>query len=295
MKIGYPCINTSLGCTANRTFRLASYSPEKLKEKIKTNLDCLSKILRYNKENGLLFFRIGSGLIPFASHPICRFNWQNYFKKEFAELGAFIKKNGFRISTHPGHFTLINSPSKEVVRNGVKDLIYHCQILDLMGLDNSHKVQIHVGGVYGDRKNSAAEFVKNFKTLPELVKVRLVIENDEKNYSARDCVEISWKVKIPVLFDTFHHEIFNNGESVERAFGAIRGTWGKKDGVPMLDYSSQDASKKIGAHAASIDLKHFRALMKRLEKENFDLMIEIKDKEKSALRAFAEIKRHMIK
>ena len=28
--VGYPCINRSVGCTANRTFRIASSNPEHL-------------------------------------------------------------------------------------------------------------------------------------------------------------------------------------------------------------------------------------------------------------------------
>lgn len=86
MKIGYPCINTSIGCTANSTFRLKNYSEENMVEKINNNLDCLEKILNYNVEKGFLFFRISSDLVPFASHPICTFNWRGYFKKRFREM-----------------------------------------------------------------------------------------------------------------------------------------------------------------------------------------------------------------
>jgi len=74
MKIGYPCINNSVGCTANKTFRLRNYSEEKLIEKVRANLACLQKILEYNLKNNSLFFRIGSDLVPFASHPVCKFN-----------------------------------------------------------------------------------------------------------------------------------------------------------------------------------------------------------------------------
>ena len=86
MKIGYPCINRSIDCKGDRTFRLKSYSEEKLIETVENNLNCLEKMLNYNIKNNLLFFRITSDLIPFASHQICQFDWQNYFKLKFEKI-----------------------------------------------------------------------------------------------------------------------------------------------------------------------------------------------------------------
>ena len=129
MKIGYPCINNTLKCTTNSTFRLASYSEENLKSKIENNLNCLKKVLEFNKENNIKFFRISSDLIPFASHEINKFDWQGHFKKEFQEIGNFIKEHNFRISMHPDQFVLINSPNKEIVKRSVDELNYHCDVL----------------------------------------------------------------------------------------------------------------------------------------------------------------------
>ncbi len=75
MKIGYPCINLTLNCRSSRTFRLENYSEERLIETIENNLNCLAKILEFNYNNNILFFRITSDLIPFASHPIMKFGW----------------------------------------------------------------------------------------------------------------------------------------------------------------------------------------------------------------------------
>jgi len=148
VKIGYPCINTRIGCTANSTFRLKNYSKENLIEKVTNNLNCLRKILEFNAKNNLLFFRISSDLVPFASHPVCRFDWVKHFKREFKEIGDYIKKNNIRISMHPDQFVLINAKDKDIVKRSIKELDYHCSVLDAMGLDGSAKVQIHVGGVY---------------------------------------------------------------------------------------------------------------------------------------------------
>ena len=85
MKIGYPCINESMDCTPNTTFRLSNYSEQNLIKKVENNLQCLKEILHYNVLNNLLFFRISSDLVPFASHPICKFAWQQHFKKDFKD------------------------------------------------------------------------------------------------------------------------------------------------------------------------------------------------------------------
>jgi UV DNA damage endonuclease len=159
MKIGYPCINTSIGCTANSTFRLANYSEENMISKIENNLSCLEKILDYNIDKGLLFFRISSDLVPFASHPICKFKWQEYFKERFKKIGKIIKENNFRISMHPDQFVLLNSPNDKIVQSSIRELEYHCQVLDLMGLDSTAKVQIHVGGAYSNKEESIERFI----------------------------------------------------------------------------------------------------------------------------------------
>ena len=290
MKIGYPCINRSIGCTANSTFRLVNYSEANLIEKVTNNLDCLGKILRYNMDNDLLFFRISSDLIPFASHPVCTFNWQEYFKERFQNIGTFILENDIRISMHPDQFVLINSNSESIVTKSILDLKWHCEVLDLMGLDGTAKVQIHVGGVYGDKDSAIGRFVDNYKKLPDFIKKRLAIENDDKLYSLKDCLSVSKKTGVPVIFDSFHHSCLNNGETMKEAIELSQKTWKTQDGILMTDYSSQAPNERFGKHVAHIDIENFRGYLKETRGHDFDIMLEIKDKEKSALKAIEVVK-----
>ncbi len=285
MKIGYPCINRTVGCTPNRTFRLASYSKERLVETIQLNLDCLKKTLEFNVKNNLLFFRIGSPLVPFASHPVCKFNWQKKFKGQFKEIGNYFKKNKFRVNMHPDQFVIINALKEDIVKRSVREIKYHCDVLDLLGLDESAKIQIHVGGVYGDKKSAMERFIEVYKKLPFAIKKRLVIENDHLSYSLKDCLYIFKKTEIPIIFDFFHHECLNNGENRRSALIKAMKTWKKKDGKLMADYSIQKKKAIKGSHAESIDIRKFKNFLSDVKDLDFDLMLEIKDKEKSALKA----------
>ena len=120
MRIGYPCINLTIECRGNRTFRLKSYSEERLIGTVRNNLDCLLAILQYNVEHHILFFRITSDLIPFASHPVCDFGWPSYFEKDLRAIGNYIISNNIRISMHPGQYTILNSPNDGVLEASIK-------------------------------------------------------------------------------------------------------------------------------------------------------------------------------
>lgn len=190
---------------------------------------------------------------------------------------------------HPGQYTLINTPKERVLENSIEELKYHCDVLDCMGLGRTSKIQIHVGGVYGDKKSAKQRFIQNYNKLPEEIKKRLVIENDEKSYSLRDCLDISEDIEIPIIFDSFHHSCLNNGESNPEAIEKAGGTWKEEDGILMTDYSSQEPNTRVGTHARYIDIEHFRKYLDETQDFDFDIMLEIKDKEKSALKAIKEI------
>jgi UV DNA damage endonuclease len=243
------------------------------------------EMLRFNVRHHILFFRITSDLVPFASHPVCQFNWQGFFGDKFGEIGDFIKTHRIRISMHPDQFTLINSVDTGVFERSLEELRYHAQLLDLMGLDSSARIQIHVGGVYGDKERSIERFIQRFAGIDEGIKRRVVVENDDRSYTVEDCLRIHAQTGIPVLFDVFHHRANNSGKPVREEIGLVAETWKDEDGLPMVDYSSQKRGEPKGRHAQSIDVGDFRKFLEETKPIDFDLMLEIKDKEKSAIKA----------
>ena len=288
MRIGYPCVNESLDCSSSSTFRLASYSDSRLEQAVANNLACLQRILEFNVANGLLFFRISSAIVPFGSHPINAFPWQTRFAAEFQAIGAYIRAHNMRVSLHPDQFVVLNSPDAAIVARSVAELVYQGTMLDLMELDSTAKLQIHVGGLYGDREGAMARFAATYRLLPENVRRRVVIENDDRLFSLQDCLQLHAAVGIPILFDTFHHECLNHGESMAEALRLAAATWDPTlDGVPLLDYSSQQPNERKGKHATTLNDDLFSELLPHLRGLNADIMLEIKDKEASALRACA--------
>ncbi|KPJ48619.1 UV damage repair endonuclease UvdE [candidate division TA06 bacterium DG_26] len=285
MRIGYPCINRTVECKGDRTFRLKSYSESRLVATVTDNLNCLLKMLQFNTAHDILFFRITSDLVPFASHPICQFDWQQAFLNRFQEIGEFTRSHYMRLSMHPDQFTLINSVDERVFETSVRELIYHATTLDSMGLDCSAKIQIHLGGVYGDKRKSMHRFVQRFHHLPERIKGRLVIENDDRNYTLNDCMTVYDAIGIPVVLDVFHHEVNGSGETLSQAFHRFVKTWTEEDGLPIVHYSSQRTGSRRGSHAESIDLRDFHSFLEKTKPFDFDVMLEIKDKEKSAVKA----------
>ena len=285
MKIGYPCINRSIGCSSGRTFRLRSYSEEKLRGSIEANLACLELMIEFNDKAGLGFLRISSGIVPFASHPVCTFKWQRLYAKRLASIGRRIKRAGMRISMHPDQFVLVNALEERIFESSLRELVYHCELLDSMELSRSAKIQIHIGGLYGDREKSLARFSGRFAGLPEAVKKRLAIENDDRLFGLADCMRLHGATGVPVIFDSFHHALKNDGEPLSEALALAASTWRARDGLPMVDYSSQKSGARPGSHAESIDPADFREFLKSTEPADFDLMLEIKDKERSAAKA----------
>ncbi len=290
MKVGYPCINLSLDCRASRTFRLKSFSRDRFLETVRVNLNCLERMVDYNIENNLLFLRITSDLIPFASHKINQVDWRSEFSGRFEEIGKKINRAEMRITMHPGQYTVLNSNRRTVFKKAVEELTYHTEVLDLLGLDSSAKVNIHVGGVYENKNESMKRFVDRYRGLPEKIKKRLIIENDEKSYSVIDCLNISEKIDIPVTFDNLHHEINNKDEKLEFLLRKVFKTWKRKDGLPIVHYSSQKPGERKGRHNEHIDLDHFKNFLKKMDKFDFDLILEIKDKERSAEKALKVIR-----
>ena len=283
MRIGYVGSNLTLG-TKTATFRLAGFTPERAREVAEANLAAAMLCLEWNAARGIGFFRLSSQIVPFASHPDAEWAWREELAPSLRAIGAFANSQGMRLGTHPGQYTLPNSPRPEVVEASILELAYHSDMLDLMELPADARVQIHVGGVYGDREASLQRWVEAYRALPEPVVRRMAVENDERLFGLSDCLRLHGETGVPVIFDVFHHALLNTGEALPEAYERVRPTW---NGLPMqLDYSSQNADRRFGAHTETLDEADFAAFLVDVP-DSADVMLEIKDKETSAMKALS--------
>ena len=249
--LGYACINMTLGkkgILTGRAMRAATLKAKGLahaSELALANAKDLETILKWNLENEIYVFRVGSDLFPWGNKvDVSQFPDYDEIASVLARCGQFAKDNGIRISTHPGPFNLLASPKEEVVINTIKDLEMHALLFDLMGLSRTpyNKINIHVGATYGDKYSAAETWCKNFARLSEGVRTRLTIENDDKAnmYSVKDLYElIHSKTGIPIVFDYHHHTFCDGGQSTEEALNLAVSTW---NGIKPATHYSESKS-----------------------------------------------------
>lgn len=296
MNIGYACLTVGVQGTKLRSCTMKNASPDLLETLIQSNLDVLDNMLDYNIHKGINLFRISSDIIPFGSHPLNTVNWQEKFSCQLKVIGHKAMSKGIRLSMHPGQYTVLNSPDEKVVERAVEDLRYHAGFLDALGLGKEHKIILHIGGIYGDKTAAVKRFIHQYHLLNDNLKNRLVIENDDKQYNISDVLEIGLSQAIPVVFDNLHHQVNSDNKYSEVEWiNRCARTWKESDGLQKLHYSQQDSSKRPGSHSATIDISDFLNFYESIKGLDVDIMVEVKDKNLSALKCINAISKPEIK
>lgn len=258
----------------------------KLKSIAKTNIQNTQRLFYHNKAHDIKVYRLTSKLIPLATHELTKeWDWFEDVKDDLKSLGDYAKENGFRISAHPDHFTLLNSPRVEVLDASLKDLEYHYKIFEGMELDTSAKLVLHIGGGYKSKDKATERFLSNFSALPDYLKKIIILENDDKTYTALEVLDICRKLKAPMVLDIHHHWCNNNGEDLSDLLREIFNTWSYEAVPPKIHISSPKDEKNFRSHADDIDPEFFLGFLNKAKiiDRDFDVMIEAKNKDKALL------------
>jgi UV DNA damage endonuclease len=294
-RLGFVASVLSEDISASRTCRLKNATPLRLHELITENLLALERIATFLERHRILLYRITSNLIPFASHPINTLEWWEEFAPQLNTLGRRFRTLGVRVSTHPGQYTVLNSPYPRIVQAAVAELEYHARLLDALGADRSAKIVLHIGGLYAASEAIAMDrFCAIASELSGAVRRRLVVENDDRLFDAEEVVSVAHRMRLPVVFDWLHHQANPCRAPLEEILPAIFATWKPEDGRPKVHLSSQATGGPPGAHADFIDVADARGFFAVLPAQPFDCMLEAKQKDRAVLRLRTALRRHGI-
>ena len=301
MDIGYACINMQLSypqkyggkekgvepITTNRSMIKRTFETKGLdyaSELTLANCIDLNKIIDWNILNGYNFFRMTSNLVPWKSE----YDWDDLkdideIKTWLHSAGTKVKTHGIRITSHPGPFNVLTSPHEHVVDNCVVDLTIHGDVFDMMGLSRTpyNKINIHVGGAYGDKPKSMERFCKNFEKLPKCVSDRLTLENDDKQsmYSVKELYNgIHNIIGVPIVFDYHHHRFCDGGLGEQEALEFAISTW--PEGIkPVVHYSESRSKERLDEKIKP--QAHSDYVLEKINTygHDVDIMIEAKHKE----------------
>ena len=256
MNLGYACINTVLkenNIFTNRTMRRKTFDAKGLdyvSDLSLQNVKDLKTHILWNNEHDIKLFRLSSQIFPWMEE----YSWEDLkdwdeIKSLMLECGTIATELGQRLTMHPGPYHCLASPNPKVVKRTVIGLDKHAEQFDMMGFKPSHynKINIHVGGAYGDKDAALERFCKGFELLSDSTKKRLVVENDDSpnEYSVKDLYEGVYKrIGTPITFDYFHHK-FNTGDQTEEEALKLAATTWPEDIPQCCHYSESRRKEKL--------------------------------------------------
>ena len=303
IRLGYVAISNALGnkvtSSSNVTYKTYSKlnSQEKRIQKLKSitssNFNALEKIIRYNIENDIHFYRITSALIPLTTHPeVQDWGYRRIFKKDFEYIGKLIRQSNMRVDKHPDQFNVINSAKDEVVQNTIRNLSRQVEWFEDLNYPEG-KMVIHVGGATGGKEAALKRFVDNFKVFPQDIQNRLIIENDDKIYTAKETLSLCEQLQVPMVLDVHHHNCNNDGENIYDMLGEIFDTWNGQPLPPKIHFSSPKDGELDRKHADYIDADDFINFIEgsRALNIDFDVMLECKEKDIALFKLVDDIKK----
>ncbi|WP_195576249.1 UV DNA damage repair endonuclease UvsE [Paenibacillus sp. 1001270B_150601_E10] len=267
------------------------------------NLHNTLRLLKHNNAHDIHLYRMSSKLIPLATHDelLGRFDPYTALAEPFQAIGRYAKEKGMRLSFHPDHFTVLSTPRPEVLSKSIQDLEHHVKMLETMGLDARAKNNIHVGGAYGDKRTAGKRFSANFQALPERIKSRITLENDDKTFNALETLQIAEALQVPMVLDIHHHEVNHEGETIKELWPRILKTWetpfAQADSTPedplppKIHVSSPKSESDRRGHADFVKARPLLHFLKEIAPytKRLDVMIEAKRKDEALFQLVREL------
>ncbi len=292
IRLGLCCINSTIRKTktgkitteifCSRSCTRKSFNVELAKKLALQNVKDISTMILWNEQHNIKCFRLSSDIFPHFTDDETEKYTIDFCKEELKKAGDLAKQLGHRILMHPSQFNQIASPNIKVFQKTIDDLSHHADILDYMGIDMNGVLIVHGGGVFGDKEETKKRWIERFPLLPEKVRRRLVLENCERCYNVRDCLDIVKEINIPLVFDCHHYECFKmisgEKEHITDLLKEVIKSWSKRR--ILMHISEQRPESRIGAHSDFIEnIPDYMLSVIEDEEIEYDLEVEAKAKE----------------
>lgn len=309
LKLGFPVKVLGNPALKSNDARRSQSNPH-----LRVSLNYLSDIFDYLVKHQISMYRMSSDLAPYATHPdMPQFHSMvQDCAGDLAIVGKRARELGLRLSFHPSQFIVLNSPDPELVRKSIWDLTSQAEMLDLMGLGPEAVMVVHVGGVYEDKITARQRWVETWPTLPEPVRRRLVLENDDLRFSCADTLYVHEHTGVRLIFDHQHFWCLNpEGLDLRDALSRMLATW-PSDVRPKIHFSSPRTelrqlarkNRKTGkaetvnvapvwtGHADFVQPFEFISFMRIAEGLEFDVMLEAKSKDLALIKLRPDLVRY---
>ncbi|QQE80130.1 UV DNA damage repair endonuclease UvsE [Alicyclobacillus sp. SO9] len=257
-----------------------------------SNLRNTLRILRHAFYSGIYVYRFSSKLIPLYGVPETK-NWAFFeeLQPQFRDIGEFVRSHEMRVSFHPDHFVVLNSPDNDVFHRSLENLDYHVQMFKAMNL-KEEKMVIHVGGAYQDKEASLQRFINNWGNIPVEIRNRLTLENDDKIYTAANVQDLTTRIGVPLVFD-IHHDRCNKEQDSQLSsiVEPFVESWKDTGLPPKAHISSPKDEANMRAHADLIrteDILPFLDVVRPLNTD-IDIMVEAKKKDEALFHLVKEL------
>ncbi len=210
----------------------------RLAELCLANADSLLSALSYCAAHDIGAFRVNSQILPIKTHPTAGYAVEDLpgskaLVARYRECGAFARRHGLRLSLHPDQFVVLNSPNLQTLEHSLAELDYQAEVAEWIGADT---INVHGGGAYGDKPSALRVLRMRLERLPEAVRSRLTLENDDKVYTPNDLLPVCCGTGVPLVYDVHHHRCCPDGSTVEGTTEAARQTWGRRE--PLFHIAS---------------------------------------------------------
>ncbi len=250
---------------------------ENLAALCRENARSLRQALLFCRDHGIGDFRINSQILPLKTHPELGYGLSDLpegdaIVREFTKCGDFCRQHHIRTTFHPDQFILLSSLRPDVTEKSLADLVYQAEAAKWVGAD---VINIHGGGAYGDKPAALKRLATEIEKLPDAVRARLTLENDDRTYTPADLLPVCRDLEIPLVYDVHHHRCLPDGISVEKTTTAALETWPRE---PLFHVSSPLngwTGKNPAPHHDYINAADFPDCWKHL-----DITVEIEAKAK---------------